>query len=263
MKKFKWYAYMLLVMGTFMVSCSDDENSANKQTEVKFYLTDAPTSENYKAVNIDIKEVRYSIDGETWENLPITEATYNLLDFTNGKDTLISNITLLEGEHVSQIRLILGDDNELVLEDGTVVPITTPSAQESGLKFNVQENILTSSGYAVMIDFDASKSIVKKGNGGYSLKPVIRAYVVENTAAVYGNILPAKVPYHVFTVVGQDTISAISDTTLNNYFMLHGLKTGTYKVEFQSLDSDIVLFSTNVDVFGGTNKDLGIINLAQ
>jgi hypothetical protein len=45
--------------------------------------------------------------------------------------------------------------------------------------------------------------------------------------------------------------------------MLHGLKTGTYKVEFQSLDSDIVLFSTNVDVFGGTNKDLGIINLAQ
>jgi len=24
-----------------------------------------------------------------------------------------------------------------------------------------------------------------------------------------------------------------------------------------------VLFSTNVDVFGGTNKDLGIINLAQ
>ena len=114
-----------------------------------------------------------------------------------------------------------------------------------------------------MIDFDASKSIVKKGNGGYSLKPVIRAYVVENTAAVYGNILPAKVPYHVFTVAGQDTISAISDTTLNNYFMLHGLKTGTYKVEFQSLDSDIVLFSTNVDVFGGTNKDLGIINLAQ
>ena len=63
-------------------------------------------------------------------------------------------------------------------------------------------------------------------------KPVIRAYVVENTAAVYGNILPAKVPYHVFTVAGQDTISAISDTTLNNYFMLHGLKTGTYKVEF-------------------------------
>lgn len=89
MKKIKWYAYMLLVMGTFMVSCSDDENSANKQTEVKFYLTDAPTSENYKAVNIDIKEVRYSIDGETWENLPITEATYNLLDFTNGKDTLL------------------------------------------------------------------------------------------------------------------------------------------------------------------------------
>ena len=105
--------------------------------------------------------------------------------------------------------------------------------------------------------------VIKKGNGGYSLKPVIRAYVVENTAAVYGNILPAKVPYHVFTVAGQDTISAISDTTLNNYFMLHGLKTGTYKVEFQSLDSDIVLFSTNVDVFGGTNKDLGIINLAQ
>jgi len=254
---------MLLAMGTFMVSCSNDENSADKGTEVKFYLTDAPTLDDYQAINIDIQEVKYSVDGESWVDMPITPATYNLLDFTNGKDTLLSNITLYEGEHISQIRLVLGENNELVLNDGSVVPISTPSAQTSGLKFNVQESIITSSGYSVVIDFDAAKSIIAKGNGNYSLKPVIRAYVVENTSAISGNINPTDVPYFVFTVVGEDTISTVSDTTLNNYFKLHGLTTGTYKVEFQSMDADTVQYSTLVDVFGGTNKDLGIVNLAK
>ena len=178
MKKVKLLFLTVLMVGTqlFLNSCSDDDAKSGP-SKVSFYLTDAPSLQGYQAVNIDVQEIKYRINDSTEVDLPITPAIYNLLDLRNGKDTLLSKIILNEGEHISQVRLVLGDNNSVVLKDGTIKSIDTPSAQTSGLKVNIQENIITSSGYSVMIDFDAEKSIVRKGNGGYSLKPVLEQFL--------------------------------------------------------------------------------------
>jgi hypothetical protein len=44
--------------------------------------------------------------------------------------------------------------------------------------------------YTVLLDFDANKSIVKQGNGTYSLKPVIRTIEQAISGAVKGKITP-------------------------------------------------------------------------
>ena len=259
MKKFLSFGLIAVLAGWAISACNDGEN----QPKVKFYLTDAPAPELFNAVYIDIQEVKYSTDGEVWKNVPITPAVVNLMDFTNGADTLLSDIVLNEGDYITQVRLVLGDDNTLELADGSSVPIETPSSQTSGLKFNVQENVTSSSSYAIRIDFDASRSIVRHGNGTYSLKPVIRAYVVANTSSVYGYLTPNDVPYDVLAIMDSDTISTLSDTAVNNYFMLQGLSTGTYSIQVVSPGSETPAWTQSVAIFGGTNVNLGTMNVAD
>jgi hypothetical protein len=78
------------------------------------------------------------------------------------------------------MRLVLADNNvtplanAVVPSGGVETPLDTPSGQQSGLKMNV--NITVEAGQVAdfVIDFDACKSVVKRGNSGqYNLKPVL------------------------------------------------------------------------------------------
>ena len=62
------------------------------------------------------------------------------MDLTNGRDTLLAQATL-PGGTISQIRLILGSNNFLVDNAGQKLALTTPSAQQSGLKVQVHQTI--------------------------------------------------------------------------------------------------------------------------
>ena len=234
-------------------------DSNDKQT-VGFYLTDAPANEDIIAVNIDVQSIKYSIDDETWIDLPMSPVNVDLLQFSNGKDTLLSNIELESGVKIHQVRFILGSNNTITLSDSTVHPIATPSAQQSGLKLNVQSFSEVTSGYKVVIDFDASRSIIKKGNGEYQLKPVIRAYIAANSSSVYGTLIPTNIPTIVFTkTLSGDTISTVSDTLQNNLFVLHGLNSGTYDILVQNISSGrIDTLKSDLSVTGGFNVDLGV-----
>ena len=244
----------LFVLG----ACSDDE-STGKSSVVGFYLTDALAVRDYAAVNVDVQSVSYSLDNESWVNLPIKPSIIELLQFTNGKDTLLSNVKLESGVRVKQIRLVLGNNNSLVLGNGSVVPLKVPSGQTSGLKFNVQSVPELTSGYRVVIDFDAASSIVAKGNGEYSLKPVVRAYIDANTSSIYGKLTPADEVIRVFTLdAAGDTISTLSDPLLDNYFILHGLFTGIYDVHLQNIATgEFLILKDDVNVVGGTDVNLG------
>ena len=129
MKKI-FFAAIAMLMLFGMNACNK-----NKQAKLEVYLTDDPA--NYSEVNIDIQKVLINVSngGENWKELPITPGVYNLLDFRNGLDVLLGSIELPAGK-VSQIRMELGANNS-VKEGTNVYALTTPSAQQSGLKFNV------------------------------------------------------------------------------------------------------------------------------
>ena len=211
-----------------------DDNNVNVQpsdntASVNFHLTDAPA--DYDAVYIDIQEVEVTMEGSAAVSLaPVRPGVYNLLDFRNGLDTLLLRADLPAGK-ISQIRLILGSNNSVVV-DGTTHAMTTPSAQQSGLKLNLKQEFVAGGSYDVWIDFDAGSSIVVTGNDKYMLKPVIRAYSAETDGRIRGYILPLNALVTVYATNGTETYAAIPRN--DGFFLFAGLPEGTYSVTFDA-----------------------------
>lgn len=148
-------------------------------------LIDAPAC-GFDQVNVTVERVRIhqsmnapDNDGG-WTEIVLNPARkIDLLTLTNGVVAELGQTTLPAG-HYTQIRLVLRGNgagspaNSVVPSTGSETAMDTPSAMQSGLKlvngFTVQPGQLTD----VLLDFDACKSVVQRGNGAYLLKPVIR-----------------------------------------------------------------------------------------
>lgn len=130
----------------------------------------------YEEINVDIERVTIhygdSLSGGGWTEIPANAGIYNLTDIGNIGVVLANDSLLLPG-YISQMRLILGDSNS-VMVDSVLHDLKTPSAQESGLKINLDYNLLPDYQYEIYLSVDPDKSIVQTGNGKYLLKPVIR-----------------------------------------------------------------------------------------
>lgn len=222
----------------YFTSClKSGVNSSSGPSHLQVYLTDSPG--DYQAVWINIQKVMINTSADTsadssgWMEVPMLRpGLYNLLNFSNGADTILAGVDLPAG-NISQIRLILGDSNAVVLNDGTVVPLKTPSAQESGLKLNIHASLSAGIPYALELDFDAARSIVKAGNSGkYILKPVIRAFAKAAGGAIEGVVLPDSARAHVLAIAPGDTIGAIPDNS--GYYKFWGIPAGAYQLIFDA-----------------------------
>ena len=157
-----------------LISCNKDNKEdtppQKTSTVVKVYLHDQAI--DYQQVNVDIQEVIIKGYGNNDEyDLADNAGVYNLLDYQNGLDTLLGEITV-DYDSISQIRLVLGPDNS-VMVDSVLYPMATPSAQQSGLKINVHGELTYVDTFIVSLDFDAAESVHQLGNGDYQLHPVI------------------------------------------------------------------------------------------
>src|SRR3990170_3233057 len=111
MKKINLFICFIL-LGFTLNSCKKE--NANSAYPFNVRLTDATAP--YDAVYIDLQGVE--ITGNDGNNvmMNVHSGIYNLLAFSNGLDTLIATSTL-EIATVSQIRLILGPDNSVVVNN--------------------------------------------------------------------------------------------------------------------------------------------------
>jgi len=115
---------------------------------------------------------------------------------------------------------------------GTETALTTPSAQQSGLKMNVDIDVAADKIADVVLDFDACKSVVKRGNSGqYNLKPVITVVPVLSDAGlrVIGYVDPALGTANTQVSVqaaGVPVKAAAPDAT--GKFVLYPVPVGTY-----------------------------------
>jgi len=217
-------------------ACKKSDSANSGPSSINIYLTDAPA--NYQAVWIDIEQVMVkgntdSAGNDGWVSVPLLRpGKYNLLDLRNGKDTLLGGVDLPAGK-VSQIRLILGESNQLVLNDGSTVDLKTPSGQESGIKLNVDADLKEGIPYELVLDFDAARSIVKAGNSGqYILKPVIRTFAKEAGGGIQGVVLPDAANAHVIAIAGTDTLGAIPDAS--GAYKFWGIPAGSYNLMFSA-----------------------------
>ncbi len=148
-------------------------------------LTDAPAC-GFDAVNVTVVKVRvhHSISASDtdagWTDITLNPARkINLLGLANG---VLDNLgeTPLEAGHYTQLRLVLdpntasGLANSVMPTGGVETALITPSAVQSGIKLVNQFDVASGERVDLVLDFDACKSVVKRGNGTYALKPVIK-----------------------------------------------------------------------------------------
>ena len=216
-------------------------------------LTDAPGA--YSAVNIDLKAVEITGSGGKTVMLNVDSGILNLLNYSNGLDTLIATATL-DVATVEQIRLILGTNNTVVV-DNVSYPLSTPSAEQSGLKLQVHQTLKAGVQNSILLDFDANKSIVSTGNGTYKLKPVIRTIEVSISGSIKGKIAPLGT---LASITATSNTSYSSFVNANGEFLLMGLPAGTYSLTItpvSALINPIIL--NNVSVTVGSTTNVGTI----
>ena len=279
MKNIKFYALSFLALtfvGLFFARCDinndySPSNGVPKETSaITIRLSDAPG--DYKKVNIDVRDIMIkdntSSDDDGWisiGNTPPGGMIYDLLELTGGVTVMLTD-TVIPSTYLGQVRLILGDNNTIVLNDdeGTIIPLKTPSAQQSGLKVKVDQTLLGGISYDFLLDFDVDKSIVKAGNSGnYNLHPVLRVTTIANSGAIKGtitNIVDAK-KVLATVEVGTETVSTYTDDA--GVFQLNGVPPGTYTVTLTPDPTSglLVKMITDVVVVNGEVTDAGSISL--
>ena len=134
-----------------LAACGGGGSSSTAPGTLRVALTDAPAC-GYDEVNVTVQKVRVHQSGTAadtdsgWSEVVLNPARkINLLDLTNGVLEELGQTELPAGTY-SQLRLQLASNggtaplaNSLVLTggDGSEIPLDTPSAQQSGLKMNL------------------------------------------------------------------------------------------------------------------------------
>jgi len=109
----------------------------------------------------------------SWIDLPTKSGIYDLLKLQNGIDTSIVNSTsLLEGK-ITQMRLLLGPQNT-VMVDSVIRNLIVPSGSQTGIKLIGHLTVVANQTLNVKLDFDAEKSVVQIDTATYHLKPTIK-----------------------------------------------------------------------------------------
>jgi hypothetical protein len=265
MKKVRFVFVLLSVLaaGSY-ISLSCNKTSSSGTGHLQVMLTDDPAS--YDAVYIDVEKVEVNISSDTgtgsgWQTVNLLRpGIYNLLKFKNGIDTMLAAADLPAGT-LSQMRLVLGSNNAVVI-NGQTYPLTTPSAQQSGLKFNIHSALTADIEYRLWIDFDASRSIVSTGNGKYLLKPVIRTYSEALGGSIKGYALPFTAKPQVWATMGTDSLLALPDSA-TGYYVFGGVNAGSWNLHFHAQDSTWKDTTFAVTVSTGLVTNAGTVTLQK
>jgi hypothetical protein len=243
-------------------SCSKPEEDTSSSTDLKpgksmlsIRMTDAPG--NFNAVYVDVQGVEIKGPQIGTLNLPVNAGIYNLLDFVNGADTLIAGGPVPAGK-IEQVRVILGPNNSVVV-DSVTYPLSTPSAQQSGLKLQVHRDFAAGVAYTVLLDFDAQQSIVETGNGRYILKPVIRVVDQAVSGAISGSVVPDSVQCTISATDGTNLFGSFTDST--GGFIIPAVPAGTYTVIVSAPAPWTGDTIPNVTVTNGQVTSVGVVNL--
>jgi len=259
---------LMLTLSIVLVGCDGSGTGTTGETgtmEVKMH--DAPA--NYEEVNVFIERVEVNnADTDTgWVEISSPQQSYDLLELTNGATTVLGSKELPAGTY-EQIRLILSRDGHSVVIDGTENDLFIPGGDETGIKLNVNAEIQPDITYTLLLDFEAGRSVVERGNEqsgiDYLLKPVIKASNEAITGNIAGTVEPADAEPFVYTIADSDTLSSTKADTADGSFKLIGLEEGSYTVSvdptnenYQSKDT------TGVDVTVDQTNELGTIQLSQ
>lgn len=240
-----WIGIVTWILSVFAILClaGCDGGSSNSRGTLAVSLTDAPAC-GFDAVNVTVAKVRVhqsrsaGEDDPGWAEIVLDPPSkLNLLDLTNGALEYLGQ-TPLDAGHYTQLRLVLAANSDTYLANSVIpsgnddeLPLDTPSAVQSGIKLINQFDVNAGERVDLLLDFDACKSVVTRGNGSYGLKPVIRV-IPFLLNGIGGYVDPALAGDQV-SVTAQSNGTVVRSTVpvpQTGEFFLSRLEPGTYDV---------------------------------
>ena len=208
MKALKLSSWIILSLILLMfVACGGGGGSGGDVATgtLSLSLTDASSSD-YQAVFVTIDEVQVHLGGNEnnpnhWKSvdMPISPLTVDLFDLVNGVREDLGLVDLDVGRY-TQMRLIIGNDqnpdyhpfaNYVITNAETPVvhELKIPSGHKTGFKvvngFTINEDQITE----LILDFDATRSVIQAGSSGqWLLKPTVKAIEEEGYAIIEGRV---------------------------------------------------------------------------
>ena len=218
--------------------------TGSAQGTLRMSLTDAPAC-GYDAVNITVERIRvHQSDGAAdndsgWHDIVLQPARrVDLLSLTNGVLLELGEVALPAGKY-TQLRLVLAGNggatplaNSVVPAGGSETALDTPSAQQSGLKLKANIDVPAGKVVDFVLDFDACKSVVKRGNSGkYNLKPVVAVIPLLSDAGlrVVGYVAPSIASGATSVSVQTNGVPVKATAPdANGLFVLYPVPAGSY-----------------------------------
>ncbi len=226
-----------------LTACEKAENNppVENASTLQLYLTDNPA--DYKSVWIDIQKIMVHLSGDTleqsgWQELPVLHSgRYDLLGLRNGVDTLLASAAVPAGR-LTEIRLLLGPNNAIVLKNGDSSKLVIPKSKENEQEIVLEvEHFLLKPGvpFELVLDFNLAKSIsepARPDSGQYRLNPFIHVFAKGAGASIQGWVFPDSAQAHVLAISPyNDTLSAIPNDT-GGFFKFWGIPQGQYTLLF-------------------------------
>lgn len=244
---------MTLLLALLIVGCDNSGGSGTGTGTLGVSLTDAPAC-GFDAVNVTVSKVRVHQSSSATDHTPgWTDITLNsprkinLLDLNDPTQPNLALDSLgdtpLEAGHYTQLRLVLVPNsnnphspfsNSVVLSGTTTeIALDTPSGIQTGIKLIHQFDVGSGQRVDLVLDFDACKSVVTRGNGTYTLKPVIKVIpIVLNgiQGFVDRSLLASNVV--VSAQVNGEIVRATRPNTATGEFFLARLGASAYPAQY-------------------------------
>jgi len=246
----------LMVGGGCKKDSSTPPHTGNPVLSMK--MVDAPSA--YDAVNVEVIGLEANL-GNGWTPLALDNiGVYDLLSFTNGNSLALMNDTVMAPCTISELRLILGTNNTVVV-DGITYDLTTPSGQTSGYKVKMDAQPLIAGGvYHLVLDFNTAKSIHETGSGKYMLKPVVTGYLQTSIGSIAGTISPVTGAYYCEATTATDTSGTYINQT-DGKFLISAVLPGNYNVKFFPNAGFLEKIVPGVLVVAGQTTQMGTITI--
>ncbi len=242
--RFKWAGVTAVLSSLVLAACGGGGGGGSSTPTGTLGVSLTDDACGFSAVNVTVTKVRVHQSATAtendagWSDLTLSPAQkINLVTLTNGVLMDLGQIPLPAG-HYTQIRLLLdsntpGNTVNSVVPTGsqTEIPIDTPSAIQTGIKLINQFDVAAGQRADVVLDFNACKSVVKRGNGTYLLMPVVSVVPI-TVNGIDGFVNTALLPSNV-TVTAQQGGTVVDSTVPNaqtGEFFLARLPAGNYDV---------------------------------
>ena len=175
---------LLTSIVTFFYNCSDSVETMPQEEPTMLSVTLESSLATYDALNVEIADVLIKTKDngaapDCWISLHANGlGTVDLMSLTNGSDALLVSDFPVKGGEIYEVKLILGNNNSVVL-NGETFSVSAPENHQNGLSVPSTHYLNGGNRYIINLVVNTENAVVENEISSYKyLEPSMSVKVV-------------------------------------------------------------------------------------